>query len=130
MENKQVPTEGVHIILELRVKEGKDFSGDNLKDFFYDLLKESNATIIDCKHFVFPNGASSGIFLLGESHLSWHYWIDDGYVSLDIYTCGDSFNHTKALLIVKENFFVDDIKILKRGINKHGVYKTKILSTI
>ncbi|BAK53693.1 S-adenosylmethionine decarboxylase [Thermus phage TMA] len=130
VKNKQVPTEGTHVILELRVMEGKDFRGDKLKFFFYDLLKESNATIIDCKHFVFPNEASSGVCLLGESHLSWHYWIDEEYVSLDIYTCGNSFNHIKALSILKENFVIDDIKILKRGINKRGMYKIKISNEI
>lgn len=130
MENKHVPTEGTHVILELKVKEGKEFRGDRLKGFFYDLLKESNATIIDCKCFVFPNEASSGVFLLGESHLSWHYWIDEGYVSLDIYTCGNSFNHIKALSILKENFVIDDIKILKRGIKKRGTYKVEIVHTI
>lgn len=130
LENKHVPTEGVHILLELRVKDNIDFKGDKLKEFFLKLLEKSNATIIDYRYYIFPNEASSGVFLLAESHLSWHYWIDENYVSLDVYTCGNSFNHDIALLLIKEKFFIDDIKIFRRGVRKRNLYKIENVNAL
>ncbi len=41
----------------------------------------------DCFHQFAPQGVSGSV-IIAESHLSIHTWPQNGYVSVDVYTCG------------------------------------------
>ena len=39
-------------------------------------------------HFDNQNGAFTALYLLSESHLSFHSWPEHSYIACDIFTCG------------------------------------------
>lgn len=109
---------GVHIIQELY-----DADFEKLNDGMYitntliEQAKQQNATIIDHHWHRFEPHGISQIVILSESHLSIHTWPEDGYQSLDIYTCGEHTNPHKAIQYVIEQFGCQaKIKTLPRGI--------------
>jgi len=53
-------------------------------------IDESGATVLgELFHQFEPHGVS-GCFLLAESHVSYHSFVEDKLLSLDVYTCGDA----------------------------------------
>ncbi len=93
------------------------------KDFLEKIMKESaekaKSTIIDMKSWVVPGkkGGVSILVLVAESHLALHTWVEYGYATLDIYTCGA---HTDP-----ETAFDYVVSVLKpRKYTKHFVLRT------
>jgi S-adenosylmethionine decarboxylase len=119
-----VPTAGVHYIVELSAKE-KDFLFYNSKvlEFFNKVLKEMNATIVSVSFKEFGSCGMSGVFVLAESHLSFHTWPEENYVSVDLYVCGSKTKHSKFLKELSEKFEVNDVLIIKRGVKDHIKFK-------
>ena len=61
----------------------------------YDILNglekiciDIGAVVVKTQSHYFDDGGSSGAIILAESHCSWHHWIEEKYVSIDIFTCG------------------------------------------
>ena len=119
-----VPTVGTHYILELSAKE-KDFLLDNHRvlEFFNDVLKAIEATIVSVSFKEFGACGMSGVFVLAESHLSFHTWPEENYVSVDLYVCGSKTKHSKFLKELSEKFEVNDVLIIKRGVKDHIKFK-------
>jgi S-adenosylmethionine decarboxylase len=119
-----VPTAGVHYIVELSAKE-EDFLFYNNKvlEFFNKVLKEMNATIVSVSFKEFSSCGMSGVFVLAESHLSFHTWPEENYVSVDLYVCGSKTKHSKFLKELSEKFEVNDVLIIKRGVKDHIKFK-------
>lgn len=65
----------------------------------------------------------SGVFVLAESHLSFHTWPEENYVSVDLYVCGSKTKHSKFLKELSEKFEVNDVLIIKRGVKDHIKFK-------
>ncbi|MEO0814400.1 MAG: adenosylmethionine decarboxylase, partial [Myxococcota bacterium] len=71
------------------------------------------ATIVgETFHKFSPQGVSGSV-VIAESHLSIHTWPENGYVSVDIYTCGglnprDGFAHL-AVALRAESYRVQEI---------------------
>lgn len=62
------------------------------------------------------NGAFTCIYLLSESHLSFHSWPEHSYIAMDIFTCGKC--ETQKIVDEILPFFETkhfNIKILERG---------------
>jgi len=55
-------------------------------------------TVGDTFHKFAPQGVS-GTVVIAESHLSIHTWPENGYVALDIYTCGELDPHVGLQLV-------------------------------
>jgi S-adenosylmethionine decarboxylase len=119
-----VPTVGVQYILELSAKE-KDFLFDNHRvlEFFNDVLKKIDATIISVSFKEFGACGMSGVFVLAESHLSFHTWPEENYASVDLYVCGSKTKHSKFLKEVSEKFEITDVLIVKRGVKDSIKFK-------
>lgn len=119
-----VPTVGVHYILELSAKE-KDFLFDNhgVLEFFNNVLKSINATIVSVSFKEFGACGMSGVFVLAESHLSFHTWPEENYASVDLYVCGSKTKHSKFLKEISKKFEVNDLLIVKRGVKDHVKFK-------
>ena len=88
---------GTHVILDLyEIKKDKFIPGETLIDVLTEILTRNHATIIKKDFHNFPQvceeSSTSLTFLLAESHLAIHTWPEYGYVSLDVYTCGDKVN--------------------------------------
>lgn len=61
------------------------------------------ATVVGHTFHKFSPQGVSGSVVIAESHLSIHTWPENGYVSVDIYTCGglnprDGFEHLAGAL--------------------------------
>jgi S-adenosylmethionine decarboxylase len=63
-----------------------------LHDFFLVTLQRSQFTVLDHLTHKFNAGGEgvTGLYLLSESHLSYHTYPESQYISIDIYTCGSS----------------------------------------
>lgn len=51
--------------------------------------KDADMEILSSHFHQFEPQGVTGILLLSTSHLSIHTWPEEGYASLDFYTCGD-----------------------------------------
>jgi S-adenosylmethionine decarboxylase len=111
-------------ILELSAKE-KDFLFDNHKvlEFFNEALKKIDATIVSVSFKEFGTCGMSGVFVLSESHLSFHTWPEENYASVDLYVCGSKTKHHRFLKEISENFEVNDVLIIKRGVKDNVKFK-------
>jgi len=115
VEIKYVPTTGYHYIFEARSKTLEfinDFVG--IKRFLEEGLKEINATILNYSEFNFGGQGLSGVFLLAESHLSFHVWPKENYISLDLYTCGNIKIERFPSYLTRQ-LIITDALFLKRG---------------
>jgi S-adenosylmethionine decarboxylase len=72
-------------------------------------------------HRFAPNGVS-GVIVISESHLSVHTWPEQGYVALDIFTCGDDANPEAAVEHALKAFGAKSMHIteITRGLQEAG----------
>jgi len=66
-----------------------------------------------------PTGVS-GVVVISESHLSVHTWPEAGYVSLDIFTCGDNAKPEAAVQYALKAFGATNMHITEvtRGLDE------------
>lgn len=117
---------GTHYIADLY-----DFKNDIFKEYlsienyhlFHDMIKESlhknGMTLLNdmIHHFDGFDGAVTSLYLLSESHLSFHSWPEKNYLAVDIFTCGEC--NTKQIIDDIIDFLKPEtskIKYLNRGI--------------
>ena len=63
----------------------------------------ARSTLLDLKLHLFEPHGITGFALLAQSHISIHTWPENGYVAVDIYTCGEDTDPAKAVdFIIKE----------------------------
>lgn len=61
---------------------------DRMRAMMIEAAERCRATVMgDAFHRFAPHGVS-GTVVISESHLSVHTWPENGYVAVDIYTCG------------------------------------------
>jgi S-adenosylmethionine decarboxylase len=121
MEEVEYSTVGSHIIVDFW---GVEFDKLNIVAYMEFVLHEAvqtaGATVLHTvSHKFEPNGCTV-LLLLSESHASFHTYPEKGYVSLDIYTCGETIDPYKGFEVVKH--FLEPthihIKSLKRGLGE------------
>lgn len=78
---------GKHLLLDLYHCEFKLNHGE-IKTKLADICREIGAKVLHEHSHLFYNGGSSGVIVLAESHCSWHHWLDEKYVAIDLFTCG------------------------------------------
>ncbi|NVZ62954.1 adenosylmethionine decarboxylase [Pseudomonas gingeri] len=87
---------GYHTIWDITGASAQLLRNDNaLHRFFLSTLQDSGFTVISDMLHKFAAGGEgvTGLFLLSESHLSYHTYPESGYISIDVYTCGKK-NHS------------------------------------
>ena len=111
-------TLGQHILLDLYHCQNADKPWDDLKEIFYKGLNAGNFTVLNDHHHTFEPHGVSGMFILAESHLSFHIWVEKQFVSLDIYWCGSSCDEQKLVNIITAYFLPEklDYHFVQRGI--------------
>ncbi|WP_339501263.1 adenosylmethionine decarboxylase [Pseudomonas silesiensis] len=84
-----------------------------LHDFFLDTLERSRFTVLDHLTHKFDAGGEgvTGLYLLSESHLSYHTYPENHYISIDVYTCGSNNMSINEGIQV---FFGSDVQIATR----------------
>lgn len=63
-----------------------------------------------------PQGIT-GVLILAESHIAFHFWPERKYLAIDIFTCGKKKIPKKAFLVLKKILKPErvEIKEIKRG---------------
>lgn len=80
---------GNHFILDLKkCNKNKLFFKNISFQFLKEIITTNKATLLNEVLHIFPNDAYTILFLLGESHVSFHSFPEDNYLAIDIYTCG------------------------------------------
>ena len=99
----------------------KNITGDKLKTvemirpFMEKIIEELKLNVVgECSHQFekndLPHGATM-IYLLSESHLSVHTFVDEGKITLDLFTCSLGVENEKIRSIIKEYFEVNALNI-------------------
>lgn len=114
LDDTEVKFKGVHYLLDI---EAIDFKILNDKDFLDKTCKETikigTMILIDSKVHQFKPQGLTGIYLLSESHLSFHTWPEKGCISLDFYTCGNLDKAYEAVQYLIKTFKSNNYKLDK-----------------
>ncbi len=120
---------GLHVLLDL---EGcpEDLLGDvtRIRAGLRKAAKLAGATIVgEAFHSFNPPGVS-GVLLISESHLSVHTWPTLGKATLDVYTCGESFNASAAADLLFTYLEATDQHRLEipRGLSKNQLHPQSV----
>lgn len=110
---------GQHILLDLYDCKNADKTCEQL-DVFEKALKEGNFTVLNSQLHQFEPQGVSGVFILAESHLSFHIWAELNIISLDVYWCGAKCDEQKLINKISSYFEPQsvDFKYFKRGFVK------------
>ena len=109
---------GQHILVEFYNCD-KDIIDSEVKisELLTQSAKISNATIIKTTIHKFAPQGVSGVIVIAESHFAIHTWPEFNYVSLDIFSCGNNIDTSKAIEFLKKEFnsTKSEIKHIVRG---------------
>jgi S-adenosylmethionine decarboxylase len=99
----------------------QNITGDKLKTvemirpFMDRVVEVLNLNVVgECSHQFEKNDLPHGvtmIYLLSESHLSIHTFVDEGKITLDLFTCSLGVENEKIKSIIKEYFEVNALNI-------------------
>ncbi len=91
---------------------------DSVRPILVDAVVQCGATALNYAYHQFePRGVSATV-LLAESHFSLHSWPEDGYMALDIFTCGERMKPDLAIEMMRVGFSAGQVgvSVLNRGI--------------
>ena len=88
---------------------------ESLKPFMDKVVQELNLNVVgECSHQFkkdnVPYGATI-VYLLSESHLSIHTFVDEGKITIDLFTCSLSVENEKLKDMIKDYFVVNAFRI-------------------
>jgi len=107
---------GKHILIDIKnVDSDKLKTIEMIKPFMEKIIEELKLNVVDeCSHQFkkdnLPYGATI-IYLLTESHLSIHTFVDEGKITLDLFTCSLGVETEKIKSIIKDYFEVHSLSI-------------------
>ena len=110
---------GKHLLLEL-----KDCDAGLLNDIDYlsealpEVARLIGATVIKDAFYQFSPQGISGVVIIAESHISIHTWPEYSYAAVDVFTCGDVIEPSKAVKPMAERLKAKSVSYieLKRGV--------------
>lgn len=76
------------------------------------IANETGATIVGKAHYRYLPQGISLVVLVKESHISLHTYPEEGYLAVDIFTCGNT-KPKRAIPVIKESFNPSKIHILE-----------------
>jgi S-adenosylmethionine decarboxylase len=102
-----------HLLYQSKVGVQPDSIGEEeLSEFMTKLLEVLDMTcLIEPRLKLSHQNAWTGIMGIVTSHIAFHYWVDEQYVQLDIYSC-KKFDTVKALKFIKEFWKAENVKAL------------------
>ena len=109
---------GTHLLLELRDCEPNQLDSLSfVRETLVSAAEELGVTILSESFHQFSPQGVTGILSIAESHISIHTWPEHRYAAVDIFTCGDSFEPSKAgeLIIQRLNSRSPEVIVIKRG---------------
>ncbi|WP_037035635.1 adenosylmethionine decarboxylase [Rahnella sp. WP5] len=110
---------GHHYLIDIISKDVEFLKDEkSLTHSFEKILHLSNFHIIGRLVYKFQSGGEgvTGVFLLSESHLSFHTYPETGYISIDLYTCGkDAVNLSRDIEAIFNNATKFRARYIERG---------------
>ena len=109
---------GTHLLLELRDCEPNQLDSLSfVRETLVSAAEELGVTILSESFHQFSPQGVTGILSIAESHISIHTWPEHRYAAVDIFTCGDSFEPSKAgeMIIRRLNSRNPEVIVIKRG---------------
>jgi len=117
-------TVGTHYIIDAYLKSDKliKLADDNFNlfnEYILDKLKKNDMNVINysIKNFENPPGSFTALYLLSESHLSFHSFPELNYIAIDCFTCGKC--NTQNLVNDIMNY-LEPIKYLSNKIDRNS----------
>ena len=107
---------GKHILVDIKnISSDKLKLVEDIKPFLDKLVEELKLNVVgECSHqfekFNSPYGATM-VYLLSESHLSVHTFVDEGKITLDLFTCDISLDERNIKNIIGDYFGVSFLNI-------------------
>ena len=94
---------GTHLILDLW--DARNLSDSDIVEAgLRQAAEEAGATLLNLDlHCFTPNGGTTGVAILAESHISIHTWPERAYAAVDVFMCGDAEPY-KAVEVLREAF--------------------------
>ncbi len=88
----------------------------DVEEPFLRAVKSSQTKIIEHYFHQFEPYGVTGIALISWSHISLHTWPEEGYIALDIFTCGEMYPE-KTIEELKQHFSAGKVNqtIIPRG---------------
>ena len=100
---------GKQILMDVKYIDSKNLKPvEMIKPFMKKMIEELKLNVVgECSHQFtkdnIPYGATM-IDLLAESHLSIHTFVDEGKITLDLFTCSLGVEYDKIKSIIKDFF--------------------------
>ena len=105
---------GKQVLIDLKnINSNKLKFVDDIKPFMNDVVKELDLNVVgQCSQQFEPHGATM-VYLLSESHLSIHTFVDEGKVTIDLFSCDMAvdFGQLKNINIICHRFEVNSFNI-------------------
>lgn len=80
---------GKHLLIDLYGCNFESLSPEHIKIELENICTGIGATVLASFSHEFCNGGSSGAVILAESHCTWHHWVDEKFVAVDVFVCGN-----------------------------------------
>ena len=109
---------GTHIIIDIKDIENNEllkYKDTSIK-ILNKIVKEFNLNVVDKAIYQFEPFGVTGVYVLSESHLSIHTFVEEQKVSIDLYTC-KNFENCNNLIDFIKNIYSPcncDYKIIDR----------------
>jgi S-adenosylmethionine decarboxylase len=107
---------GKQILIDVKnIESNRLKTVESLKPFMDKVVQELNLNVVgECSHHFkkdnVPYGATM-VYLLSESHLSIHTFVDEGKITIDLFTCSLNVENKKIKDIIKDYFIVIAFRI-------------------
>jgi len=110
---------GTHIIVDIikiNDKEKLKYSS-TIIPILDNIVNQCNLNVVSVAFHQFEPYGFTGVYVLSESHLSIHTFVDEEKVCLDLYTCS-FFNYSKELYELLKKEFGENCEIHLQTINR------------
>lgn len=110
--NKPRKTLGHHYMIDIMSLDYNILEDmDKIMDIMKKAINIGKMNIIDTKVHRFSPYGMTGFFMLAESHLSFHTWPEKGYISIDMYSCGEDNTTYNAVKHIIDSFKSKDYRL-------------------
>lgn len=101
---------GTHFIIDLHNCSENLNNIEFIESTFIEIARKSGATIVkSCFHQFSPYGVT-GLLAITESHFAIHTWPEHNFVTVDIFSCSNSIDYQKCILLLEKAFGTADSK--------------------
>jgi S-adenosylmethionine decarboxylase len=110
---------GRHLILELWGCNAEHINSiPVIERAITETIAACDATLLDLRVYPFTPIGVTGVAILAESHVMIHTWPEHGYAAVDVFTCGQHTDPSKAVPVLRKYFQPERVQVMEmnRGI--------------